>query len=53
VCTGGWMYEAYEYTKENGILLRGEYAPYHADQGSCKANNGKYHFKNLGFDEKD
>ena len=28
VCTGGWMYEAYEYVRNNGILLRKDYGAY-------------------------
>ena len=47
------MYEAYEYTKRNGILLREDYSSYMAGQGTCTVEKGNYHFKNLGMLEND
>lgn len=47
------MYEAYYYTRENGIMLRKDYQEdYHAHKGRCHRTD-IYHFKNLNAVEKD
>jgi C1A family cysteine protease len=48
-CNGGWMYKAYSFTAENGIMLAKDY-PYEAkSSGECKFDSSKAHFKNMGM----
>ena len=55
VCDGGWMYEAYEYVKNNGINLKRDYRSYVANAASCDSESvrAKHHFKNTGMEEAD
>ena len=55
VCDGGWMYEAYEYVKANGINLKKDYRSYRPSAASCdlEAVRKKSHFKNTGMEEAD
>ena len=47
------MYEAYEYTAEYGIMLRGQYAhPYSPHKHECMQTE-EFYFKNSGQDEHD
>ena len=56
VCEGGWMYEAYEYVQQNGILLRHDYTDYRGRAtGECDKEtvNSQWHFKNTNMVEAD
>lgn len=48
------MYEAYEYTAQNGIMVRKEYQEDYRGHatGTCHRTD-LYHWKNVGFEEKD
>jgi len=47
------MYEAYEYTAEHGIMLRGQYAhPYSPHVHHCEQTE-EFYFKNSGQEEQD
>lgn len=32
-CDGGWMYDTYEYTSKNGVVLKSDYTEYSGKQG--------------------
>ena len=54
-CTGGWMYEAYDYVQQNGIALRNDYHHYLGGKAKCDTSmvNKNWHFKNTGMEERD
>lgn len=56
-CKGGWMWNAYNYTKANGIALRADYpTDYLGEKRTCQYNEATMvHFKpeNLGMIEQD
>ena len=49
-CDGGWMYKAYKYTAEKGIMHYDDY-PYKsaADHQKCLYNQTRVAFKNVGM----
>jgi len=52
-CAGGWMYEAYEYTAEHGIMLRSQYKHHYSPRLNSCAQTEEFHFKNTDMGEHD
>lgn len=51
-CGGGWMYEGYEYARDNGIALENEYRKYSGHANRC-ANKFVSHFYPSSMEEED
>ena len=55
-CTGGWMWQAYNYAKNNGVALRNEYAyDYLGRKGTCMYHSSQAAFNHpeMGMIEQD
>ena len=51
-CSGGWMRNAFEYTRLDGMVVASNYSvPYNGKQGECMFRHANSHFKNDGFQE--
>lgn len=56
-CTGGWMYEGFEYVSEKGAVKKSYYRPFGHNRHSCEITernlNRDYHIKDIGYVEED
>ena len=56
-CSGGWMYEAFDYISKHGILLEDDYRMYDRRQNHCDISDRDLlrfkHLSGIGYVEED